>query len=478
ADDELIAGYFGTGRRWLFDFAIEALLHEGKAAEAFDYAERARARAFLQLIGNHRLSPGRGGNERLVREAEALRTRIAEWERAGSAIPTDLANARREYRTLIGRLKTTNLEYASLARVEPLSVEAIRQEIPAGTTVISYFVSVQGLHAWVLDEKNLVHVALPGEPAAVQRAACWAMQFGNGRLRGPKPRTQRCAVPATAEDVYDLLIRPLRGKIGNARLIIIPHGVLHYVPFAALRDRTNGRYLIEDYTFTLAPSASALRFLRAKETPVTGRALVLGNPDSRMGALPGAQREAIAVARAFGTTPLLGPAAAESLLYGLHGEVDLLHISAHARYDDAAPTFSRIGLAAGRGHDGNLEVHEILADVDLTGVNLVVLSACETAVGQRSGGDDVVSLTRAILYAGSPGVISTLWAIDDQAAARLMEEFYRRLLDGLPAADALRAAQLALLHDKTNNEPKFWAAFTLTGNPSATWKRGAAAGPR
>ena len=119
--------------------------------------------------------------------------------------------------------------------------------------------------------------------------------------------------------------------------------------------------------------------------------------------------------------------------------------------------------------NGNLEVHEILADVDLSGVNLVVLSACGTARGARSGGDEIVGLTRAVMYAGAPGVISTLWDIDDDASADLIEDFYTRLRQGASAADALRQAQLAMLRRAPYTNPRFWAAFSLSGNPAGRW---------
>jgi CHAT domain-containing protein len=117
-----------------------------------------------------------------------------------------------------------------------------------------------------------------------------------------------------------------------------------------------------------------------------------------------------------------------------------------------------------------MEVHEILADLDLSGVNLVVLSACQTASGKRSGGDEIVGLTRAFLYAGTPGVISTLWNIHDAATAILMEDFYRRLLEGVSVAEALRQAQLSLLRTPSYQDPYYWAAFSLTGDPQGRWK--------
>jgi CHAT domain-containing protein len=166
---------------------------------------------------------------------------------------------------------------------------------------------------------------------------------------------------------------------------------------------------------------------------------------------------------------MVGSAAKESLLYQLKGGVDLVHIAAHGFYEPDTPLFSRLALAPGDGSDGNLEVQEILSDVDLTGVNLVVLSACQTAVGKGSAGDEIVGLTRALLYAGTPGVISTLWNIGDDAAAELMEHFYDRLLDGESVADALRHAQLQLLHGDYP-DPRQWAAFALNGDPKGRWK--------
>jgi CHAT domain-containing protein len=190
-----------------------------------------------------------------------------------------------------------------------------------------------------------------------------------------------------------------------------------------------------------------------------------------MGALEGAAREATLVAGRLGTTALLREDACERLIHDLDPKVDLLHVAAHARYDGANPLFSFIALAAeGEKYDGNLEAQEILAEVDLTGVNLVVVSACSTAVGNPSAGDEIVGLTRALLYAGTPAVLSTLWEIDDVATTSLMDTFYERFVSGLSVSDALREAQLSMLRANVFQSPRLWAAFTLHGNPDVTWR--------
>jgi CHAT domain-containing protein len=483
--EELLAGYLGSERRLYFEVVIELLVRQGRIEEAFDYAERARARAFLQLVGNRRLRPARGADERRVRETEALRAQILDWERAAALAPAveagriraDLEQARQRYQALMVQVKVSNPEYAALTRVEPLQLAAIQRELPPRTTLISYFVSSMGVHAWILDRTALRHVSLPLGAADLQRIGCWTDEIahragGRGARLLARPCGSDRAGATSPEEAYDQLIAPLRAEIHHPRLVLVPHGVLHYVPFAALRDRRSGRYLVEEYTLTYAPSATTLRFLHAKATPFKGHALILGNPDTpspELGPLPAAATEAAVVARAVGTTPMLGPRATKSLLYHLDGQFDLVHIAAHGIYDPVSPQFSHIALAPGEDRDGDLTVHEILSELDLAGVNLVVLSACRTAAGARSGGDEIVGLTRALLYAGTPAVISTLWDIDDDAAALLMGEFYPRLLAGSSVAEALRAAQLATLRSSRFREPRFWAAFSLTGDPETRW---------
>ncbi|HEV7484506.1 MAG TPA: CHAT domain-containing tetratricopeptide repeat protein [Thermoanaerobaculia bacterium] len=468
--EEMLAGYLGSNRRWYFDLLIETLVRQGNWREAFGQSERARARAFLRMVGNHRLNTERGADPRLLRETEILRNDIAKRDYApGNARAGELIRAREHYETLLTRVKISNPEYASLTNVEPLRLEEVQNELAPDTTLISYFVSPNAVHAWVIGRGDAHYARLPIDREGLQRIVCWARSLRTlPEARGARLPGE-CDDAATSDEAFEWLIKPIHAWIRGPKLILIPHGVLHYVPFAALHDPATGRYLLDDFTLTYAPSASALRFLRAKESAVDGRALVLGDPVTASGRLPGAAQEAAIVARILHTTPHLGSDAREALLYDLHGTTDLVHLAAHGIYDAANPLFSRIELSSGDAHDGNLTVQDILSSVDFTGVNLVVLSACQSAVGARSGGDEVVGLTRALLYAGTPGVISTLWNIDDAASAELMQEFYRGLAGGTSVADALRQAQLAV--KARYPDPAYWAAFTLNGDPQGRWKQ-------
>jgi len=474
--EELLSRYLGSNRRWYFELLIDMLVQQGRYAEAFAQAERARARAFLQLVGNHRLNPERGADPTLVRETETLRTQIARWEQQKIAlhgderqkIESDIQSAQQRFQTLLTRVKVSNPEYASVTNVEPLQLDAVRESLPAGTVMIDYFVSTHFVHAWVVSRNSMRYASLPLDRAKLDRIVCWATHFAPRGPRGAERTESLCNAVATPEEAFDELIAPLRESLNGATtLVLVPYGVLHYVPFAALRDRGTNRYLVQDYTLIYAPSASALRFLHAKSGPVQRRALVLGDPQTPLPLppLPGAAAEANGVAQMFGTTAHLGADARESLLHHLDGNVDFVHLAAHGLYDADNPLFSRIALAPGDGEDGSLTVHEILSSLDLRGVKLVVLSACRSAAGTPSGGDEMVGLTRALLYAGTPNVISTLWNINDTASAGLMNALYRRLAAGSSPAEALRQAQLSVLESPSFSDPKFWAAFTLNGDP-------------
>jgi CHAT domain-containing protein/tetratricopeptide (TPR) repeat protein len=468
--DAMLAGYLGGERRAYYDVLIEALLKDHQIEQAFEVTERARARGFLRLLGNPRVKPS-GPVSGLAEEAEKLRIRIANWGET-SAPGESLEDLRVRYEILLSRVQATVPEYASMTSVQPLSLVDMWQEVPPDTTLIAYFVSPIAAHAWILDAGKMDHVTLPLDSAHLHRISCWAAQLGQTRnARSTRVIDFECGTdPATAEEAYAALIAPLRSKIRNTKLIVIPNGDLHYVPFTALYDPKSKHYLVEDYTLTYAPSVSSLRFLRGKESAVGGRALILGDPEApAQSGLPGAKQEAQQVAEKFHASAKVGKEARESLLYHLDGKVDLLHIAAHAGYDAKSPRFSAVYLAADDEKNGRLDVDEILSDLDLSGVNLVVLSACQSAVGKRSGGDDIIGLTRALLYAGTPGVVSTLWRIDDEATPPLIGKFYTHLLAGDTAAEALRGAQLELLRDPRYAHPHFWAAFSLTGNPMGKW---------
>ncbi len=472
--ESMLVSFLGSAdHRAYYDTLIEALLKERHDEKAFEVTERARARGFLRL-GIRRETTSSDNGSILAGKAAEVRDQIERWS-TSPVSGTTLDDLRLRYEVLRSRVQSVAPDGAAGPILQPLSLADIWRELPGDTTLISYFVSPLGAHAWIVSAEGVEHVGLELDDGQMKRISCWAAQFGRKRA----PAGQRGALvagecgsdAARSDEVYASLIAPLRSKIRNRRVMILPHGELHHVPFAALRDPQHNRYLVEDYTLVYLPSASALPLLRARESKMGGVALVLGDPDAQgQTRLRGANEEARRVAPMLRANATTGADASKELLYRrLDGNVDLLHIAAHGIYDPAGPRFSTIFLADNDGQSGRLTVDEIQSGLDLWGVNLVVLAVCQSGVGRPSGGDDVVSLPRALLYAGSPGVISALWNIDDTGTTPLVEKFYARLVAGSRAADALREAQLAMLRDGKYSDPHFWAAFLLTGDPQGTW---------
>jgi hypothetical protein len=225
------------------------------------------------------------------------------------------------------------------------------------------------------------------------------------------------------------------------------------------------RYLIDDYALTILPSASSLPFIQANAGHRLDNPLILGNPD---GSLQYAEREGQAIAQLYGANVVLGHAATEQVVRERAGQAGIVHLAAHGQFNINEPLASSIALAPEGDNDGRLEVREVY-ELKLAATSLVVLSACETQINELNqhnivtAGDEVVGMTRALFFAGTPSVIATLWSVNDAASALLMQRFYAHLRDGADKAEALRLAQQDVRATYPN--PYYWAGFVLSGDP-------------
>ncbi|MBI2014642.1 MAG: CHAT domain-containing protein [Candidatus Rokubacteria bacterium] len=452
---------FVENKQGIYELAVRLALGVGQAEEAFGFAERGRARAFLDLLGGQTtLSKGR--TRALVAEEVRLRARLAE-ARALAADDGD-ADARRtkdavdaaerEYRAFLDRIRKESGEQASLMSVEPVVLADVQALLPEGTTLLEYMVTTREVALWVVERDRVKALTLPvGRADLVGRVG--ALRAAIASL-APQAEVER-----QARELHDRLLAPARAEIRGNRLLIVPHDVLHYLPFAALRS-PDGHWLVEDYALATLPSASVLKYLAGKGAGAGGGPLALGNPD--LGAalnLRYAEREARVVGETYpGATVLVRDQATEARVKALAGGAPLIHFATHAELNEREPLASALLLTPGQGEDGRLEVRELFS-LDLH-ARLVILSACETGLGKLSRGDDLVGLQRAFLYAGTPAVVTTLWKVDDRASFALMREFYARLKAAGPG-DALRGAQREAL--RAFPHPFGWAAYTLTGAP-------------
>ena len=299
-----------------------------------------------------------------------------------------------------------------------------------------------------------------------------------------------------SQDLYETLIKPIAFGISKKRIIISPHGPLHYLPFQLLHD--GEKYLLEDYTLNYIPSATVLRYLADKppigplepesEPEFIGSVadessylpgwgtessyehsdskppksiLLLGNPelDSDASNLPYSEVEIDNAALFFpDALKLSHDEASETNVKEKASSYEVLHFATHATFDNDDPFNSSLLLASDGINDGKLTVEEIY-QLKLK-PSLVVLSACETGLGKYSAGDEIIGFYRAFMYAGAKSIIATLWPIADEASSFLINEFYQSLKKN-SLGESLRMAQLKTKEQYPN--PVNWAGFVLVG---------------
>jgi CHAT domain-containing protein len=343
----------------------------------------------------------------------------------------------------------------------------IRAGLSQDEVLLEYLVTQDRLHLFAVSAAGVRHIDTP-----VQRTQLEARVRLARELAGTTRGAAGSAGPLAG--LYDVLIRPAErgGALGGARrLVVVPHGILSYLPFAALRNDSTGRWLVQDHSLVILPTASALSVLRHAAPAGSGRATVFAPfPDQ----LPATRGEATGLRAVLARpTVRLGGAASEARAREALAAGNLVHVASHGALDSRNPLFSRVALAPGRAtspdDDGRLEVHEIL------GLHvrspLVFLSGCQTGLGvvgstAYAAGEDYTTLAQAFLYAGAGGVVSTLWRIEDAGAAALAERFYRHLA-GMAPPEALAAAQRDVLSQPRYNAPFYWAAYTFSGGGAA-----------
>ncbi len=443
---------FVEDKQAIYEGAVRAMLDAGRPRDAFRLAEAARARAFLDLLGT-RTSLARPRLKELAKLEEEVNTKLRQVDAAPeeTAIGDDsleddhTSNARStestlrgatviEYQRFIDRVRRQDLEHASLLTMEPLGVEEVQALLPEDMALLEYFVTDRETLVWSITRTQVDIVRLP------IRAARLTELVSDFRRR-LAARAAPQEVASSARQLYEAVFAPATRLLTQKRLLIVPHGVLHYVPFAAFQSQ-DGRWLVEDYTVALLPSASVLKYLAGKGRDARGPALIVGNPSAGAGfALPFAEREAEMVRAHFpDATVLVRGAATKKKVQSLAQAAGLLHFATHAELNADRPLSSALILASDGDGNNRLEVREIFA-MELNAW-LVVLSACETGLGELSKGNEVVGLQRAFLYAGTPAVVTTLWAVDDRATYELMRAFYAELHSAGPS-EALRRAQQA-----------------------------------
>ena len=441
---------------------IDLLWNQSHFQEAFNYVERARARVFLhQIASRPRDFPA---DVALLTQEQELRNQINHLNqqivnlhsgfssqsqtREIASIKSVLKTREREYSQLLEQIKSHNPESADLVSINPAPITEIQSLLARDTTLVEYFITEKRTLAFLITKDTITPVTLDVSRQDLTEAVNALYEYDLATLQALHP--------SSLQKLYQWLIAPLQNYLSTSKLGIVPHSILHYLPFAALTD--GQQYLGERYALFSLPSASVMRFLQNKQKPDNQIIMALGNPTLD---LPFAEQEVERIATLYATQPLTNTKAMESIVWSQANQASILHLATHGEYNPINPLLSTLHLIEGNGHDGRLEVHEIYGLNLRRATNLVVLSACQTKIGQVSREDEIVGLNRAFLYAGTPSVIASLWNIDDEASSLLMQRFYTYLKEGKSKAEALQLAQKDTRVKYPH--PYYWSAFVLTG---------------
>jgi tetratricopeptide (TPR) repeat protein len=348
---------------------------------------------------------------------------------------------------------------------DPISFADVQEQLPSDVALLTYHIAGDEIMAFV-NAGDEIRVArnLGSVGVAAELLQQLAIQWDRFRV-GPEFVRQHMALLERSTRqiltrLYNVLVAPLEeileemgGRMSTGapeKMVIVPHGLLHQIPFHALFD--GERYLLERFEISYAPSARVYSLCQQQPPRASDRALVMSVTDPL---IPAVTEEARAVARHLpGAEVLSDEKATTYALQSASSGCYVLHLACHGLFRADNPMFSSLKL-----HDGWLTAADVM-QLDLSGT-LVTLSACESGRNEVLAGDELIGLTRAFLGVGASTLVVSLWLVQDEATASLMEKYYERLRDGAGPAQALRAAQLAIKDEHPH--PYYWAPFVLVG---------------
>ena len=497
----------------VYEDAIAACLDEGGEArveEAFRLVESSKSRALADLLARYLRGVSarkpRAGKKDVEGGTRARLLKLIEdlnWYSSQAGIEEDKGGQRRagvaeRYRLkvlrcerqigqLFRRLEAAGSAFAEIQRMQGAAARDLCQVLEPGETAIEYFTTGNEISAFIASpdrirvERGIASKSDVERSLAGLRFQLEKFNYGPGFADEHFEQLNR-ATNQYLIQLYEMSFAPLERHIEGNKLIVMPHGPLHYVPFQALLDRRG--YLIDRFEISYAPSATVLKLCRLRAQGIgkkrsrrTNGATTNGSPhlrllnsngryhDANMVALGAGDRdtpsinvEVNALRRIFpNAVTLIGEEASRSNFLKFAPGARFLHLASHGHFRRDNPMFSFLQLA-----DSALNFYSLL-DLKLE-AEMVTLSACHTGVNMVFPGDELHGLMRGFLYAGTPSLVASLWAANDASAADFMYTMYSRIREGDTKRAALRAAQLAV--KDAYGHPYYWAPFVLMGSPN------------
>ena len=416
-----------------------------KIKEVFEYTEKSKSRAFLDILATTEIKPTveiTGELKSLLDKEEKNLAKLRAIQMrhlSPTKVPVEPGKVEQIYESLTqiySQIEKFDAEYVFVRRGKPPSlnkIQAIFSSQNKDIVLIEYFIMEEKTYTFVISSRDQFHI----------KSVPFPVETFNQYLKDWK----KIAFSVDFQNMSNYLIEPVSEYLNEGDLIyFVPYGPLHYFPLHALT--INGEPLIKTHPVAYLPSASLIQFCQKKGTGTLQSCASFGIDF---------EKEAEDIAALFDTEAYLDDLATKENIKTC--SKDIIHFACHGKFDDKDPLSSRILL-----HDGELTARDIF-NLRLS-TELVTLSACETGYNQRSPGDELIGLTRAFLYAGTPSVIVSLWPVYGPSTQKLMAEFYTQLKNGTDKANALQRAQIKMMEHKKYSHPFHWAPFVLVGD----WK--------
>jgi len=493
---------------------------------AFEISEHAHSRSLLEVLGEAAAQIRQGVNPALLEQEQVLeqklnaqainRMRLLENPdpRELEIVSRNIRELTTAYRELETQIKQQSPRYANLVQPQPLSLERIQEELSEGTVLLEYTLGAERSYLWAITNESLVAYTLPprDEIESLVKSVCALLIARQTMSESDMNSYVTRAAEADAEywrqagPLSEILLGPVIDAIKGRTILVVADGPLHYLPFQALpvpgktnnQDSSEPIPLIVDHEIVSLPSASILgtnrqvsrtgsneeklvailadpvfstKDPRVKNSHALSQQSIRLTDTISLSRLPATEREAQSimtiVPAGMGMMATGFDANRTMALSSELGQYKIVHLATHGIVDVENPEMSGILLSLvsrdGQSTDGLVQLHDVY-NMNLSNTQLVVLSACETALGKEVRGEGLVGLSRGFIYAGASSVVASLWKVDDRATTQLMTQFYKGLFEeGLTASAALRKAKLSMWQQPRYRAPFFWAAFELQG---------------
>jgi CHAT domain-containing protein len=525
---ELRITYFSTVQDFyeLYTDLLVARFEKSKTAAdrelALQISERARTRSLVELLQEARINIKQGVDEKLIeREIDLQDSLNAKYRQRTAALSgkqttpeqiskltNEINSVTTELEKLEVQIRRENPRYADLKQTETLSAQGIQNLLDGETVLLEYKLGTTRSFLWLVTNNSTEIFILPPRKE-IETAA---KDFYNSIVS--RDQKNQAKTIELSKKLSAILLSPVADKIVGKRTAIVADGILQYIPFASLQV-SGSKFqvpgsLVENNEIVVLPSANVLAEIRRNsvDSKPPAKALsifadaVFEATDTRLSAFTkniDAAEKPTDLGRSLrdvdlsGSFPRLLSSRVEARnisAFVAKTEVDLnidfdasrenvteknlmgfriLHFATHGLLDTAHPEFSGLVLSLfdknGKPQDGFLRLNQIY-NLNLNS-DLVVLSACQTALGKDVRGEGLIGLTRGFMYAGAKRIVSSLWKVDDAATAEFMKHFYQNLLQKkLAPPAALRAAQMEMKQIPRFRAAYFWAGFTIQGE----WK--------